>query len=618
MGYVRFDRTALVAALWVTSAHSLQTQLHPPVLHEAASEPVPLSTAEELEFADVVQRWNGPFLWQPASASSNPVSRLGDEARAVFGAIPDADCTDGAGRSINLEVDGNVVDLRPNPEKEGSPLEFEHRNVAGDLVKWTSSIAQCDKPSLAGNVTYCGMNSRLTRTSRGNVVWTTFCRKSTLNLGIEPDPYWQKSNPKFARLGVIGFNRVSGEIVFFDGREDGSSFDWSGKFVPPGGHSYLDRNGRLEAEVLYDPTFQVQCSACHDNKGPYAITPHMEHSRVGFLGGAESPQAVFGLSNYLSDRPRSELSPYRIIGSGYTRIYSFEILQAKTVNDPAGNCTECHTLTTQITGQRFAADAVAQEPSIANPNWAQTLQLRAERMKLREIDSHRTDWARRSGAGGIFPWMYPVEGNNLARGSTEIDLIDWRELSNCLWGAGGSECGYKPLYTPCPAPGVPSQGDRSVPSGSTISDLPLPHHENPDRALRINWNYLNNYGGVPQRDDVRFNVAVKMEALSSSGPPVERDYPSVEEATGKNATFLKGEVASSGEAVVIQNVSYFGHQRFTEPKPSSDLRQFQLDLPAKCNRRYLARILAKRFCFDQTDVVYADEGDLLFADVLCK
>ena len=44
---------------------------------------------EEDTFASAVQRWNGDVLWEPASESTNVVTRFGDEARAVYGPIPD-------------------------------------------------------------------------------------------------------------------------------------------------------------------------------------------------------------------------------------------------------------------------------------------------------------------------------------------------------------------------------------------------------------------------------------------------------------------------------------------------------------------------------------------------
>lgn len=572
-------------------------------------------------FAQAVQRWNGGFLWEPASASANTITRFGDEARAVFGPIPDGDCSDSSAKAMPLQVEGNVADLKPNQEKAGHPLEFEHRDIEGKLVKWTSGIARCDKPSLAGSSTYCGLNSRLNRVVKGNVEWLTFCRKSSASLEVEPVSYWQKSNPKFALLGTIGFNRLTGEVVFFDGRKGRGDFDWSQKFVPPGGRSYADREGRATAENLYDPTFQIQCSACHDNKSAHVVNPNIQQARVGYLAGRNGLiAAAFSLGDMLPEAPRHRATPFRVIGSSYTGTYRLEIERARTVRDPTGNCTECHTLTTQMTGQRFAADAVAREPVIAYPKWGQRLRLTAEQEKLRQIANHRTKWAFRSGPGKIHPWMVPVDGNELGALPPEISSSDWRVLSNCLWGAGKAECGYNPLYTACPAPESPSHGD-----GYKPADLSLLVDEAPvteagaDRMLHLKWRYLNGYGEVPQRDDVRFNVAVKSMDIPTSGAvPSAGDYPSMEEAEGKSFVATVGEIGTSGSSALIRNISFFGHSKFTEPTPSTTLRDFKLDLPAKCNRRYLVRILPKRFCFDQSDVAFGQNDHLLYTDVACN
>ncbi|WP_457813346.1 hypothetical protein [Sinorhizobium meliloti] len=273
-------------------------------------------------FADALRRWNGDIFWEPASQSTDSVTRFGDEARAVFGPIPEADCGSPDARIFPLEVDGNIVDLVPNPDKPGRVLEFQHRDVSGNVVKWTTSIPKCDKPSLAGTVAYCGLNSRLHRVVRGNVEWLFFCRKSNSSQEVASDPFWQSSDPRFALLGTIGFNKNSGEIVFFDGRKDRAGFDWSKPFVPPGGHSYTDATGRAAAAALYDPTFQIRCHSCHDNKSPYVIDPHVGQSRVGyFLGGSDARAVAFSLGDYLPERSRLEGAPFRIVGSGYTSKY---------------------------------------------------------------------------------------------------------------------------------------------------------------------------------------------------------------------------------------------------------------------------------------------------------
>lgn len=576
---------------------------------------------QSVSFADSINRWNGNYLWEPASASTDIITKLGDEARAVFGPIPDADCGDAAARIIPLEIDGNIVDLKRDPTKTGSPLQFEHRDIADNIVGWTSEVARCDKPSLAGNVTYCGMNSRVSRRVTGNVEWVALCRKSSPHLELDPEPYWQKDNPAFARLGIIGFNRLSGEIVFFDGSKERAGFDWTQTFVPPGGHSYADRNGRAAAAALYDPTFQVQCSACHDNKSPYVIDPHIGQARVGYSNGARGREAgAFSLGDYIPKTPHTEQLPFRVVGSAYTATYGNDLARARTIRDPSGNCTECHTLTTQVTGQRLAADAAGREPTITKPDWAQLLKVRAERLKLDQINLHRTEWALRSGAGKIHPWMVPQDGSNVAAMGPEIGDDDWQQLSNCIWEAGGQSCGYRPLYSTCRAPGQQPDGDGSAPIDATATVLaPPPGETGADRLLRLNWKYLNDYGGVPQRDDVRFNLAIRSTPIPSSRkPPEENDYPDIADARDAGFASIAGDVGTSGAAMLIRDISYFGHRHFTEPTPSTVPRTFRIDLPAQCNRRYLASILPKRFCFDQAGTRYADRALLIYADITCN
>lgn len=588
---------------------------------KSLEQPSGWSWTEEVAFATAVREANDDIFWEPASESQDTVTRFGDEARAVFGPIPEGDCLGPDAKIIPVEVEGNIVDLAPNPAKPGRPLEFQHRDLAGNIVKWTETIVKCDKPSLAGTVTYCGLNSRLARVVRGNVEWMFLCRKSNSSREVASNPYWQRSDPRFALLGTIGFNSVSGEIVFFDGRKDRSEFDWSKPFVPPGGQSYVDSVGRAAAAALYDPTFQIRCHSCHDNKGPYAIDPHMGQSRVGYRDGARDPRAIaFGLGNFLPKRPRLADAAFRVIGSRYTDVHRSDIAGARTVRDPTGNCTGCHTLTTEMSGKRRAADAVGREPFITKPGWDQAIVFQDERNTYARIARHRTDWALRTGEGKIHPWMSPGLGNDLSGLASEISQSDWERLSDCLWEAGGSECGYRPLYTSCPAPETDGEGSRLT--DATVQVLAGPPGKAPGgRKLRVSWKYLNSHGGVPERDDVRFDVAVRQRPIGST--LANGDYPSVDEARGVGVGAISDAVGSdvvvrSGAAELIRNMSFAGHKRWTEPKPSTSPRSFEVYLPAACNMRTLIRIVSKRFCFDQSKVAYGPPDHLLYADVRCR
>jgi hypothetical protein len=228
-------------------------------------------------FASKVAKWNGPILWAPAAKSTDINLQFGDEARAVFGPIPPFDTTqlgkvtrpDGWTITTGVlvgEVEGNQIELKPNMAKPGNPLEFQHRDAAGNTVKWTTFIDKCDKPSLAGGVTPCGTSSRISRAVKGNVEWIALARKTKSVQKLTADPYWQATNSAYELLGYIGFNRVSGEVAFFDGAYNGIKFNWDAPTVSPGGMGYSDDAGRTVAARTYDDTFRIGCVGCHDNK----------------------------------------------------------------------------------------------------------------------------------------------------------------------------------------------------------------------------------------------------------------------------------------------------------------------------------------------------------------
>jgi hypothetical protein len=199
-----------------------------------------------------------------------------------------------------------------------------------------------------------------------------------------------------------------------------------------------------------------------------------------------------------------------------------------------------------------------------------------------------------------------------------MSLADWQTLSTCLWGAGGGECGYRPLYTSCPAPGAGPQGDGYAPEQLSTTILAAPAGETAaDRVLRISWRYLNAYGNVPQRDDVRFDLAIKEISVPADGDlPTPSDYPGEEDIDATEPTHAAN-FAASGSMTLIRNASYRGHPRFTDPVASTDLRDYTIDVPASCDRRYLVRLLPKRFCFDQTKVAQSETDYLSYVDIRC-
>src|SRR3546814_965634 len=165
--------------------------------------------------------------------------------------------------------------------------------------------------------------------------------------------------------------------------------------------------------------------------------------------------------------------------------------------------------------------------------------------------------------------------------SSDLDA-DWRRLSDCLWGAGGAECRYQPLYTACPAPESDTPGDVSRAGKFAVEVLPPPQPDAlTERVLRISWRYLNQLGGVPERDDVRFNIAVSERDIpAADSPPDKGDYPRRDEARDDAYLSLEGAFGFSASARLLRNASYAGHAKWTEPDPAKDLPQYRVDHPA--------------------------------------
>ena len=319
------------------------------------------------------------------------------------------------------------------------------------------------------------------------------------------DPYWMPGNSSYELLGYIGFNRASGEVVFFDGTYNGMKFNWDTPTVPPGGSGYADDTGRALAAQTYDATFRIACVACHDNKKPRIITPYIKQARVGYRDATLAK--AFSLGDLLPSLPRGARAPYRVFGSSYTAVHTQVLSQSRMVADPTGNCAECHGLTNSGAG-RFASDAVGKLGTLSGDAGIE--------------NSYRTEWALRTGTGKILPWMVPDSGNDISSIPPVLSDSDWATLKAAIDNAPVDSL---PVYTSAPAPESVIADSTRIADPSAPTNFNLAVADNRDgtsepmtKEVHLTWNYLNGLGGVPERDDVRFNVAV-----------LEKDIPQVEE-----------------------------------------------------------------------------------------
>jgi hypothetical protein len=134
--------------------------------------------------------------------------------------------------------------------------------------------------------------------------------------------------------------------------------------------------------------------------------------------------------------------------------------------------------------------------------------------------------------------------------------------------------------------------------------------------VQLSWSYLNSLGGVPERDDVRFNVAIIEAAIpADNAGPSTNDFPSIEETQNSGAAHVGGGVFSNGRALILRDVSFAGHVRWTDPAPTTTPREYRVAFPALNGKRYLVRVLAVRHTFDQNIQNYSSMEHVFFLDI---
>lgn len=577
-------------------------------------------------FVSRVEAWNGQIFWAPAGRLTDPIIvRAGDEIRSVFGPIPPFDVTtlgervtsDGWRITTALlptEVDGNRVQLVPNTSLPGNPLQFEHTDVNGNHVKWATAVEKCDKPSLAGGVTPCGAASRISRAVKGTVEWLALARKADGVDVLQANSYWSPDDPAFALIGYIGFNRVSGEVAFFDGANSAPrSYNWNAAIVPPGGAGYGDAAGRKMAATTYDATFRIDCANCHENKEPRIITPYMKHERVGYSDPVLAVASSVG--NLLPEMTRNVRQPYRVVGTGYNAQHAGTIARGRIFEDPTKQCaSRCHGLTTLGTA-RFAFDSLGKLAEYVGADGQVDAAIE---------NDYRTFWATRAGAGKIHPWMLPEAGNDLSTDPPAPEISDeaWKVLKDVMLG-NSTAIPLLPIYTEAPAPEskLKEKTRLADPAGpASLVATVTPNRDNNggtlEREIHLQWIYLNTLGGVPTRDDVRFNIAIAETDIPAGDDetPIEQ-YPTIEQAKGLTAQRVSDAVWRDGKIIILKDVSYAGHTRWTDAAPATTPRPYRVDFPVAKGKRYLIRLVAKRHTFDQSQFAFSEVDHVASVDV---
>ncbi len=376
----------------------------------------------------------------------------GDQCRAVLGPLPVISC----------------------PETPFIPVTYQGLTMTqvgdkffadGKPTKWTPADG-CDKPGHIGLLfskfpgndinESCSPMTRLGGKRIGNVYWTWLCHN------------WHVNHDEF--LTVIGANMETGETCFIghDVAEDPDPKHHvlAKDVMPPGGIDPTNVHQRAKAAEFWEPGHMFVCLDCHSTNGPFLGTPN---ARAAVLPNGERE-----LFPRYPDRLRmTPGSGFRVIGTGHnvfaTDIPLREIRRPKAIvpmkdDKTADNsCTKCHQLSDQEHYVRLARLSVGLKDTYVK-----------ERKDV--------------------PWMPhgidPTDAAEVKLAQVAVARYEraWKDPS---WRFSEAE-----LLSECPAPAEVV----STTTKAAIDDK---------GTSTLTWRYANDLGGVPLRDDVRFQVKIE-------------------------------------------------------------------------------------------------------------
>jgi hypothetical protein len=476
------------------------------------------------------------------------------QCEAVLGPVPEISCDPAQPApgtnvtKIPVFVGGRLIGFGGEP----SPAE---QTILDDRA--LSQRYECDFPSLGGDFP-CTVGSTLVQyrsPDNPNVQWVGLCR------GVGRD------NPGYDRFvgnGLIGANVKTGEMCFFFGLNP----DPEAAYPLP--RLASDTSSEELAPWLPPRDMPGSCLSCHPNNDPWIFTPWLMPPYMGDVlsrpeYGLELPAGV-QLGDVLAARfiaptpaelqimhppalPEGRsawteeeiLAPdgqvirrqYRAVGSSYVQNEALGLVKPRTGLQP-----ESWQINFRDRLRLQPSETACSQPchTTGNEHWG-----------LLAMDSLAVD--------KYSDYMRPDDA--------------LRELS---WMPGGADESVADMET------------FTVPA---ISECPIPRQlverpraqvqcEGGTARVELSWSYANTFGGVPGRDDIRFDVAIGPgdQALGvSSETPLEGAV--MEEAQGR--TVVRDVAPSEGDV-------------------------YRIAIPApQASGTVEVRVQPKRFCFEEPD-----------------
>ncbi|MGH1346222.1 MAG: hypothetical protein ACRBN8_31945 [Nannocystales bacterium] len=483
------------------------------------------------------------------------------QCEAVLGPIPEISCdpeNPAPGTHVSrIPVFSDGMLLGFGGDWDGA--EFERRAEEEDY--------SCDFPSLGGDFA-CSVGSTLVQYSNDdnpNVQWVGLCR----GVGEDTPDY-----DRFIGNGLIGANTVTGEMCFFFGANEDTDED----YVLPKLTSDVDSNEDLKP-WLPPAEMPGSCLSCHPNNDPWVMTPWLQPSYMAQLLTSDDypltlPEGVeltdVMAAQHIRQTPYKTMLP-EALPSGRT---------AWTEEEIFGEDGVLLKRQYRAVGSSYvaaeAAGTVAPRKGAADPRWSINFR---ERLQLQPAESSCASGCHATANSYFETLAYDSLGDKYATKYLSDGMSD-RALQDTWMPLGGGPVEHWeemfesaeatiPAITECP---IPKQLDTPVAISVTCGDGA------PEAELR--WTYVNDYGGVPGRDDVRFDVALSFGTgsgklgIAGSGSPegVRMDAP-------------------SENVMILRDVA---------PEPGTD--EYRVVVPFSEDAPLLhVDVQPKRFCFEEPD-----------------
>jgi len=504
------------------------------------------------------------------SAAPAPVDDQNDlasyiaQCESVLGKIPQISCdpeNPAPGTKVTkipVFVDGLLLGFDED-------LTAEEQEILAQRAM--DSDYSCDFPSIGGDFS-CAVGSTLVQyqsEENPNVQWVGLCR------GVGED------NPGYDRFignGLIGANEKTGEMCFFFGSNPNPQEPYE---LPA-----LSSEQAADAMSPWLPPREMpgSCISCHPNNDPWVLTPWVQPTYMKTtltnpaypleLGGVELEETLAarfiketptkyktklptplpeGRTAWTEEEifgPEGELvhRQYRPVGSSYVDAEAKGEVRPRTGMKP------------ESWSVNFRDRLRLQEPSSSCANGCHALA--NEHTLVLAKDSMGTKYASKYLSNLMSDADAPGQGWMPSFGG---DLEHWKGMFK--------DTDFTiPAITECP---IPKQVD-------STPDTQVMCNEDGSGAVIVEWDYINDYGDVPGRDDVRFDVAF-----------------------GNGQTPVSSTSAHSDSEGTIMTESA-GNTLLRDLAPEPGTASYRLAIPFTGDQDTLTLDLQpKRFCFEEPD-----------------